>query len=301
MPMRTTRLTLMAPLLVLLQAAAPAAPPDPRPTSFSVKDFGAKGDGRTDDTKAIQAAFDAAGKKGWSEQYPGSASLLLENICGVPGGIWFDCDNADIRILGNVCHHNDGAGIFFEINKGGGVIADNLVYANRSRGIYISGSQNMGCPEYGPYKRTVASNHADYNVYANTSWTPTMRHTWNPNNTLAQWRERFQEDVHSTQAPVAFELKGTGFRNVRDCGAKGDGVADDTRAFLRALEEGRGHRGHKAPANVYIPPGTYPRGPTSFPTASVFGRQRGFMARCGRESCSNRTAPVSANRPATDR
>jgi hypothetical protein len=50
---------------------------------------------------------------------------------------------------------------------------------------------------------------------------------------------------------------GPGFRNVRDYGAKGDGVADDTRAFLRALEEGRGHRGHKAPANVYVPPGIY--------------------------------------------
>jgi len=181
-------------------------------------------------------------------------------------GIWFDCDNADIRILSNVCHHNDGAGIFFEINKGGGLIADNLVYANRDRGIYISGSQNtwvvhntvacnesgivamprgkdwplenvhirnnllvrnyvtaetvsrgcdltlyMGCPEYGPYKRTVTSNHADYNVYANTSWTPTMRHSWNPNNTLPQWQERFEEDVHSTQKPVAFSLKGTAF------------------------------------------------------------------------------------------
>jgi hypothetical protein len=181
-------------------------------------------------------------------------------------GIWFDCDNADIRILGNVCHHNDDSGIFFEINKGGGVIADNLVYANRGRGIYISGSQNtwvvhntvacnesgivamprgadwplenveirnnllvrnyvtaetitrgcdltvyMGCPDYGPYNRTVPSNHADYNVYANTNWTPTMRHTWNPNNTLAQWQARFQEDVHSIQTPVYFELRGSGF------------------------------------------------------------------------------------------
>ena len=50
---------------------------------------------------------------------------------------------------------------------------------------------------------------------------------------------------------------GPGFRNVRDCGAKGDGVTDDTQAFVRALERGRGHRGHKAPANVYVPPGTY--------------------------------------------
>lgn len=181
-------------------------------------------------------------------------------------GIWFDADNADIRILGNVSHHNDGAGIFFEINKGGGVIADNLVYANRGRGIYISGSQNtwvvhntvacnesgiicmprgedwplenvhvlnnllirnyvtadtvtrgcdltlfMGCPEYGPYDRTVRSNHSDYNVYADTGWTPTLRHSWNPDNTLSEWRQRFSEDAHSRLLPVAFDQQGTSF------------------------------------------------------------------------------------------
>ena len=182
-------------------------------------------------------------------------------------GIWFDGGNAQIRILGNAAHHNDGCGIFFEINKGGGLIADNLVYANRSRGIYISGSQKtwivhntvacnqagivcmprgpdwpladvhvlnnllirnyvvgstitrgcdltlfMGCPADGSYQRTVTSNHSDHNVYANTSWTPTLRHSWNPNNTLEQWQKRFGEDRHSTLAPARFALEGTGFK-----------------------------------------------------------------------------------------
>ena len=36
--------------------------PDTRSTSFNVKEFGAQGDGRADDTKALQAAFDAAAK-----------------------------------------------------------------------------------------------------------------------------------------------------------------------------------------------------------------------------------------------
>ncbi|MBI5833675.1 MAG: right-handed parallel beta-helix repeat-containing protein [Armatimonadetes bacterium] len=58
-------------------------------------------------------------------------------------GIWFDYDNAECRILDNVVHDNGGAGIFYEINKGGGIIAGNLVYANHSRGIYLSGSQNV--------------------------------------------------------------------------------------------------------------------------------------------------------------
>jgi len=180
-------------------------------------------------------------------------------------GIWFDCDNADIRIVGNISHHNDGAGIFFEINKGGGVIADNLVYANRGRGIYVSGSQKtwvvhntvafnhggIACMPRGAewpledvhvlgnlfltnrlaadgfargadltlYRDadpssppTATRNHCDYNVYSTASWQPAMRHSWNPDNTLAQWQERFQEDLHSRLLPVAAEQSGTGFR-----------------------------------------------------------------------------------------
>ena len=44
-----------------------------------------------------------------------------------------------------------------------------------------------------------------------------------------------------------------------DFGAKGDGVCDDTSAFIRALELGRGGKGtrEKTPANVYVPSGTY--------------------------------------------
>ena len=167
-------------------------------------------------------------------------------------GIWFDCDNADIRILGNVSHHNDGCGIFFEINKGGGIIADNLVYANRGRGVYISGSQKtwvvhntvafshggivamprsddwplaevhilnnllirntlatagfqrgadltlfMGVADDTSTPRTVVSNHSDYNIFAANTPSPTMRHSWNPDNSLLRWQEHFGEDKHS--------------------------------------------------------------------------------------------------------
>jgi hypothetical protein len=54
-------------------------------------------------------------------------------------------------------------------------------------------------------------NHSDYNVFADAGWTPTMRHSWNPDNTPAQWQKRFKEDLHSALIPVAFEQKGTGF------------------------------------------------------------------------------------------
>ena len=183
-------------------------------------------------------------------------------------GIWFDAFNEDILIEGNVSHHNDGCGVFFEINEGGGVIANNLVYANGGRGIYVSGSQktwvvhntvaandcgivamprgpkwpledvnvlnNLLINNYIPadtvtrgndltvfmdneddtaaFKRRNTTNHSDYNIFAATSWTPTMRHHWNPDNTLAQWRERWIEDLHSKQMPVAYEQEGTSFR-----------------------------------------------------------------------------------------
>jgi len=182
-------------------------------------------------------------------------------------GIWFDAYNEDCRILNNIVHHNDGAGIFYEINKGGGLIAGNLVYANRDRGVYISGSQNvtivhntvaanhsgivcmprgpdwplgnvrvlnnllvrnyvpgpghprgcdltifMGGTEQEPLKRTVTSNHSDYNVYSSLACQPTMRHHWNPDNALDRWRTLFREDLHSRLLPVAFESRGTDFR-----------------------------------------------------------------------------------------
>ena len=187
------------------------------------------------------------------------------NIAGP--GIWFDAGNEACRIIGNVVHHNDGCGIFYEINKGGGLIADNLVYANRARGIYISGSQNvwvvnntvaanhsgivcmprganwplenvrvhnnlllrnyicgpghprgcdltvfMGAGEGRDAARTVLSNHSDGNVYSTLGCAATMRHHWNPDNTLDQWQQRFHEDLHSRLAAIAFEQRGSGFK-----------------------------------------------------------------------------------------
>lgn len=47
-------------------------------------------------------------------------------------------------------------------------------------------------------------------------------------------------------------------RNVRDYGAKGDGVADDTQAFIQALQSGRHQSGlTPSPQTIYVPPGQY--------------------------------------------
>jgi hypothetical protein len=50
---------------------------------------------------------------------------------------------------------------------------------------------------------------------------------------------------------------GWAFRNVRDFGARGDGLADDTAAIQAALDHRRGNQYEKAPAIVYLPAGTY--------------------------------------------
>jgi hypothetical protein len=49
-----------------------------------------------------------------------------------------------------------------------------------------------------------------------------------------------------------------GARNVKDFGAVGDGVTDDTVAFLKALNSSRTQSdGTKSPVSVYVPPGNY--------------------------------------------
>jgi len=60
--------------------------------------------------------------------------------------------------------------------------------------------------------RATTGNDSDYNIFARTSPTPTMRHSWNPDNTLDQWRDRFGEDSHSRLLPVQFDAMGTAFR-----------------------------------------------------------------------------------------
>jgi hypothetical protein len=50
-----------------------------------------------------------------------------------------------------------------------------------------------------------------------------------------------------------------GARNVKAYGAKGDGMTDDTQAFLDALNQGRDNQpnGYMLPVAVYVPPGIY--------------------------------------------
>ncbi len=103
--------------------------------------------------------FSAAWHCGGMGNIPGNVRSIIrgcEAACNIESpGIWFDTDNADIQVVGNVIHHNGTDGVFYEINrgkvqpkefqfnKGGGVIADNLIFGNVGRGVYISGCSGI--------------------------------------------------------------------------------------------------------------------------------------------------------------
>ena len=80
----------------------------------------------------------------------------------------------------------------------------------------------------------------------------------------------FSSSAREMIAGVLFALAFPGFlfaesdvmeksaRNVKDFGAKGDGVADDTKAFIEALQSRRSlPYGAKRAVSVYVPPGRY--------------------------------------------
>ena len=82
---------LCAGLALVFAAALAGAAPDP--DVLSVRDFGAKGDGQTDDTAAFQKALDAAGKAGGGIVYAPRGNYLFAGHLNVPAavtlkGIW---------------------------------------------------------------------------------------------------------------------------------------------------------------------------------------------------------------------
>lgn len=101
--------------------------------------------------------FNASWVAGGAKCIPGNLRATFRNCEAAYNngpGIWFDTANTDCRIVHNVVHHN-GTGIFYEFNPGGGLIADNLAFANRGDGIYVSRSSNVTIVQ-----NTVADNNA---------------------------------------------------------------------------------------------------------------------------------------------
>src|SRR5215471_12954663 len=78
--------SLVRTFLVLISTAA-LAYAGANPDLYSVTDFGAKGDGQTDDTKAFQSALDAAAKAGGGVVYAPRGNYFFSGHLKVPAGV----------------------------------------------------------------------------------------------------------------------------------------------------------------------------------------------------------------------
>lgn len=77
--------------------------------AYSVKDFGAKGDGVHDDTTAVQAAFDALPTEGGVITFPDGAYLLTNKITCAKSNVVVDGQNASIHFANTVNNLNNPA------------------------------------------------------------------------------------------------------------------------------------------------------------------------------------------------
>ena len=77
----------------------PRAPSPSRRELFVATDYGARGDGRTDDTRALQAALDAAGASGGGIVYVPAGEYRIDGQLTVPG-------NVELRGSWDMPHHS---------------------------------------------------------------------------------------------------------------------------------------------------------------------------------------------------
>lgn len=73
--------------LALLPSYAEAQTSASRPDRFDVRDFGAAGDGKTDDTRAFQKALDSAGKNGGGIVYAPRGNYFFAGHLDVPNAV----------------------------------------------------------------------------------------------------------------------------------------------------------------------------------------------------------------------
>lgn len=199
-----------------------------------------------------EAAYNFASDGIWFDA-ENSGIRILDNVShhNEGCGIFFEINQGGGVIANNLCYANRGRGIYVSgsqktwvvhntvAGNGAGIVCmpredpftleevnvlNNLLIRNYvtqdtiTRGCDLTLFMNAEGEEWNPGKRRNLTVHSDYNLYANTTWVPFLRHTWNPNNTLAQWQERFGEDQHSRLMPIEFEVRGTGFKLLTSAG-----------------------------------------------------------------------------------
>ncbi len=106
----------------------------------NVTAFGAKGDGTTDDTKAIQDAFDAAQKKIRSEQIPGSTYVITAPVVFFPSGKYLISDTINVAV--NV--QGEGTAILQQQNAAKDIFAGGYIWRWQLSGLtFVQGRHHL--------------------------------------------------------------------------------------------------------------------------------------------------------------
>ena len=84
LPLRSSDVGMLTRTLPLLVSTALLATAAPNPDLYSVRDFGALGDGKTDDTAAFQKALDAAKQAGGGVVYAPRGNYFFAGHLSVP-------------------------------------------------------------------------------------------------------------------------------------------------------------------------------------------------------------------------
>jgi len=99
-------------------------------------------DASYNNTRGFNKWWEAGGFKFVGDGGLQSSEFIGNTAIGNYGdGIWFDWQNKNNLISGNVAAYNTGFGIHYELSQSG-VIQDNYVYGNGQRGIYLRDSAN---------------------------------------------------------------------------------------------------------------------------------------------------------------